>query len=360
MECVAKTIADHEYFRQFSEKTIRQRIPVYGGLELTRRCNLQCVHCYADIREDIEGLRGRELDTGRICGIIDEVADAGCLFLLLTGGEPLLHRDFEYIYRHIKSRGILVTVFTNATLITDKTAELFAGLPPYSIEISVYGATEETCRRVTGAAGALDGCLDGISLLLRHGVKHVQLKTVLMTLNRHEFVQMKKIAIDKGLDFRMDAMIFPRFNGDRSPLEFRVAPDEAVDREFSDDRMLHDMKKYYGRMKDLPASDGLYHCGAGITNFHIDAYGNLAPCLMPTGLSYNLAGGSFREGWDNVINGIMNKKAGDSFRCNGCEKMALCSYCPAFFYAENGAEDIKSDYLCEIGGLRYEKIHSSG
>jgi MoaA/NifB/PqqE/SkfB family radical SAM enzyme len=360
MGCAAKTVADREYFRQFSEKAVRQRIPLNGGIELTRRCNLRCVHCYVGKQDDIERLSGRELDTAEICRIVDEIADAGCLFLMITGGEPLIRKDFEYIYRYIKSKGLLTTVFTNATLITDEIAGLFAELPPYSIEISIYGSTEETCRKVTGVAGSLGRCLDGIRMLLAHGVKHVQLKTVLMTLNRQEFFEMEKIALDMGLEFRMDAAIFPRFDGDRAPLELRVTPKEAVDRELSADRMLRDLTCYFERRKGIPAPDDLYPCGAGITNFHVDPYGNLTPCMIPAGLSYNLADGSFIDGWDNVINGIIYKKAGASSRCNGCEKMALCSFCPAFFFLENGAEEIRSDYLCEMGRLRYERICNNG
>ena len=354
----APPISDNEFFRQLSHKAIEQRIPLTGGIDLTCLCNLRCVHCYVGPQACTEGSGGREMATGLIFDIVDQITDAGCLFVVVTGGEPLLRKDFIPIYRHMKAKGLLVTVFTNATLINEEIATLFAELPPYSIEVSIYGATEETAQKITGMSGALKKCLNGIDLLLEYGVKHVQLKTILMTLNRHEFYDMEKIALDRGLEFRMDAAIFPRFNGDKTPLDLRVSPEEAVEKVFSVDKRVDDMIKYFERSQDLPGGDNLYVCGAGITSFHIDAYGNLLPCVMPAGIKYSLLTGSFADGWNKVINDIINRKAGAFYKCNDCEKMALCGFCPAFFRLETGSEDIRSDYLCAMGRSRFDFIYS--
>jgi radical SAM protein with 4Fe4S-binding SPASM domain len=350
-------IADREFFKRLSEKASRERIPLSGGIDLTCRCNLWCVHCYAGPQTDIEDLRNREMETGFILDIVDQITDAGCLFLLVTGGEPLLHKDFSLIYRYMKSRGLLVTIFTNGTLIDQQIAELFAELPPYSIEISIYGATEETSEKITGVAGSLARCIRGVRLLLDHGVQHVQLKTILMTLNSHEFYDIENIALDLGLKFRMDAAINPRLNGDKAPLDLRVPPREAVEKECSSLKRLDDMKEYLERSRDLPSSDNLYVCGAGVSSFHIDATGNLMPCLMTTDIKYNLANGSFIDGWKTVINDIIKEKAGAGYQCNGCEKMALCGFCPAFFRLETGAKESPSEYLCAIGSRRYEILN---
>jgi MoaA/NifB/PqqE/SkfB family radical SAM enzyme len=346
--------AGKEYFKELGKKALAQRIPLNGGMDLTYRCNLKCVHCYADMKTATADPHTGEMETGRILEIVDEIADAGTLFFLVTGGEPLLHKDFIPIYRHMKSKGLLVTVFTNGTLIDNEIAELFASLPPYSIEISIYGATEETSGKVTGVAGSLDKCLRGIRMLLERGVRHIQLKTILMTLNSAEFYDMEKIANNLGLEFRMDAAIFPRFSGDRAPLRLRVSPEEAVEKEFSVEKRLEDMKSYFERSRELPDGDNLYVCGAGVTSYHIDAYGNLLPCMLPTDIKFNLDTGSFMDGWKGCISDIISRKAGPAYYCNGCEKMALCGFCPAFFRLENGAEDMRSDYLCAMGGRRFD------
>jgi MoaA/NifB/PqqE/SkfB family radical SAM enzyme len=103
-----------------------RRTPLEGTLETTFRRNLSCVHCYvnepaADLRA-----RARELPQERLLGLVDAIAAAGCLDLLLTGGEVLLRADFPALYLHAVRSGLRVTVFTNGTLITDRLTDLFA------------------------------------------------------------------------------------------------------------------------------------------------------------------------------------------------------------------------------------------
>jgi len=354
--CANSSLSNAEYLRQFHERTRLQRIPLSGSIDITHRCNLNCVHCYVGPRNALDGCAGREMATDLIMSVIDQITDAGCLNLLISGGEPLVRPDFEEIYRHIKSKGMLVTLFTNATLITEKSAALFAELPPQTIEISLYGASDDTSARITGVASSYDRCMRGINLLLEHGVKNVRLKTILMTLNRHEFYEIENIAKNLGMKFRFDACLFPRLNGDKTPLMLRVPPADAVEIEFSNSERARIMNDFFDKHKGLSESENLYVCGAGVTYFHIDPYGMLQPCMMTTNYKYDLAGGSFAEGWENEIKLITEKRA-SSFICNSCEKRVLCGTCPAFFSLENGSEEVHSDYLCKVGAKRFENIH---
>jgi radical SAM protein with 4Fe4S-binding SPASM domain len=299
-----------------------------------------------------------ELNTIQWFSIIDEITEAGCLNLLITGGDPLLRKDFLEIYSHAKKNGLLVTVFTNGTLITDRILELFKLLPPQAVEISIYGATATTYEKITGIKGSYEKCLRGIQRLLEHKI-NVKLKTILMTLNQHEFYDIENMAKEFGVKFRLDAAIFPRFNGDKAPLSFRVPPEDAVKIEFSDTERFLQWKNYFLRCKGIQLSDMLYNCGAGLTSFHIDPYGNLRPCLMVSGIQYNLTNSSFITGWHNVMPLIKEKKAGATYSCIQCKKITLCSFCPAFFELENGSEDIYSDYLCALGTYRFQAIKNS-
>ena len=333
-------------------------MPLSGGLALTHRCNLSCPHCYLATNMSSETIRKKELRTGQWLSLIDEITEAGCLFLLLTGGEPLLREDFADIYRHAKSRGLLLTIFTNGTLITDEVVELFDELPPRSVEISLYGATAATYEKVTGITGSHEKCLRGIHLLLAHGI-NLRLKSVLMTSNSHEFFEIERMAKHLGVRFRFDSAVFPRLDGDRSPLSLRIPPEEAVAKETADEDRLRKWATYYGKRKDLPATDRLYTCGAGLTHFHVDPYGNLQPCSMVTHFSYQLSGGDFVKGWREVIPRIREKKADAAYECNRCERKVLCGLCPAFFQIENGSETLRSEYLCEMGKLRFEAIQNA-
>jgi len=360
MECTgAEWLSTEEYLRQFNRKAEQMRIPLSGSIELTRMCNLRCVHCYIGGQADWDKTHSGEMGENMLFSVIDEITEAGCLEILLTGGEPLLRKDFADIYRYIKQNGILTTVFSNGTLITDRILDLFGELPPQAIEISLYGASEETYEKITGVAASFRKCISGIEKLLDLKIR-VKLKTVLMTLNSHEFYEMKKIAADFGVKFRFDAAIFPSFQGDKAPLGLRVSPEEAIEKEFADEKTLKDWKDFYEKYSKYSIPDTLYSCSAGNTNFHIDAYGNLQPCLMPTDIVYDLNNGNFNTGWQTVIPDILKRMPSEKYVCGKCSIRMLCAYCPAFFKLENGVETVRSDYMCSLGKYRFQMIQKTG
>ncbi|UCD72074.1 MAG: radical SAM protein, partial [Syntrophobacterales bacterium] len=119
-----------------------QRVPLAGVLELTFRCNNRCMHCYVNKGADDGRERKKELSYDQMCRILDAIAEEGCLWLLLTGGEPFIRRDFVEIYTYAKRRGFLITLFTNGTLIDPEIADFLREWPPRSIEITLYGMSE--------------------------------------------------------------------------------------------------------------------------------------------------------------------------------------------------------------------------
>lgn len=355
MDCQhAEPLGTVEYLKQFNRKVAQQRVPLSGSIELTQRCDLDCMHCYLGPRSG-RGSEQQELTTAQWLPILDQATEAGCLNLLITGGEPMLRRDFAAIYRHAKQLGLLVTVFTNGTLVTEEVLEVFTDLPPRLIEITLYGATAETYEKITGVRGSYERCMAGIRRLLEADI-HVGLKTILITLNRHEFFAIEQMAKSMGLKFRFDAAIFPCFNGDRTPMELRVPAREAVAKEMADEKRLKEWRDLFRRQRAIPPAETLYQCGAGIAAFHVDPLGNLRSCAMVAEPSCNLVDHSFRIGWETVIPRLHEKKATEGFQCSRCDKRALCGYCPAFFAVENGAEDAPSEYLCAMGHFRYEAI----
>ncbi|MBW1897011.1 MAG: radical SAM protein, partial [Deltaproteobacteria bacterium] len=157
MECAQTGWLDNkEYLQRLRRKVTQERIPLSGSIDVTHRCNLRCVHCYLGEKQSHWEKRGKELSTAQWISIIDEITEAGCLHLLISGGEPLTRRDFAEIYSHARTNGLLVTVFTNGTLITDRVLELFRDLPPRIVEISLYGATAATYERVTRVKGSYE------------------------------------------------------------------------------------------------------------------------------------------------------------------------------------------------------------
>src|SRR5437879_1787346 len=161
---------------------IQERYPLACQWEITCRCNLRCVMCYTDCFNRPDKIR-EELSTDEILRIMDEIHEAGCLDLCLTGGEPLARKDFLDIYAYAKQKGFLVTVFTNGTLLTKTIADYWVCFPPSMIEISFHGLIQQSFERITQGPWSYERCLAGIRLILERNLP-LTLKTTGMTLNR--------------------------------------------------------------------------------------------------------------------------------------------------------------------------------
>jgi radical SAM protein with 4Fe4S-binding SPASM domain len=345
-----------ENVRSLRRLFVAQRIPVSGSINLTHRCNLNCVHCYLGDRSSKLRSAKEELNTDQWLSVIDQITKAGCLSLLLSGGEVFLRPDFKTIYRKAVNNGFLVTVFTNGTLINEDIISLFLDLPPQSVEITLYGATRHTYESITGVKGSFKKCLNGIQKLHERQIRFT-LKTIILTHNLNELDKIMKIAHDFGVDFRMDPAISPCLDSSKFPLRYRVDPAEAVKADFADMDRAKRWNQYYNEIRSrVLDTDNLYNCGAGLTNFHIDPAGNLLPCMMLKKPTYDLKKGAFIDGWNNEIQKLRTIKASSKFKCNQCDKRSLCGSCPAIFELENDSPEIHSQYICELGENRLKAI----
>ena len=347
------SFGDKLFWEGFSRELISRHIPYSGSLALTNRCNLSCAHCYLKGDPALD-LADAEWSTDQWLKIISSIKEAGCLYLLLTGGDPLLREDFPEIYSHIKKNGFLVTVFSNGTLVSDRVADLFSELPPRLVEISLYGANAEIHDRITGVPGSFARAIQGIGKLIGLGI-NVGLKSVLMTLNQDEFPAIEGLARRYGVKFRTDAAIFPTLSGDRGPIGLRVSPQLAVALEMADPERAREWREFYKRFRMVPHGKQIFACNAGRTTFHIDPDGTLFPCLIARSLKYSLESGNFAEGWNEMAR-IRQLEAGGDFPCSRCEKKAICGFCPGLFELESGQSQVPSDYVCAIGRLRQESI----
>jgi radical SAM protein with 4Fe4S-binding SPASM domain len=344
------TFGNAEFVQAFNRRSADGKVPLLGSIEVTRRCNLRCEHCYLGHRDG-----QAELDAGTLLGLTDELADAGCLYLVLTGGDPLLHPEFPTIYRHMRERGMVVTLFTNGTTVTDATLAVLRHHPPHEVEVSIHGATPGTHDGVTGMPGSFEACWGGIDRLAGAGLR-VTLKTMLTSANRGEFHAMEALAGARGMRFRFDTALFPRWDGDRAPLDRRIPAEEAVDLEFADPTRARGWIEFDRRTRAWKTGDELFQCGAGLTAFHVDATGHLRPCLMVHRISVPLVPGSFAEAWQAVGNAVGGRRSGGASACRSCRAQFVCGYCPGQFDLETGDDETVSDYLCSLGHSRLRKI----
>ena len=337
-----------------------RRIPVGGAIEITRRCPLHCIHCYNNLPADDQDAQRFELTYDEHCRIIDEITEAGCLWLLFTGGEIFLRKDFLGIYTYAKKKGLLITLFTNGALVTPEIADYLVEWRPFSIEISLYGCTQETHDRVTGVKGSFERYMRTIRLLTERKLP-LKLKSMVLTTNKHEIWGMKRLVQEElGLKFRFDAMINPRIDCSQDPLAVRLSPQEVVELDLQDPKRIGEWKKFFekfnGPVHPPEDMDELYHCGGGVQSFAIDPYGKLKICVLDSSDGYDLRKGSFRDGWEKHLLHIRKQKITRQTKCIQCEIKAMCGMCPENAQLENKDPEEPVDFMCQVAHLRAEAL----
>jgi radical SAM protein with 4Fe4S-binding SPASM domain len=358
--CFDGKIMETQKYADFSlsihNRTVKQRIPVNGTIEVTQRCPLNCVHCYNNRPAYDRAVQQEELTYEEHCRILDEIAEAGCLWLLFTGGEIFLRKDFLDIYRYAKHKGLLVTLFTNGVLIDEKIADALAECPPFSIEITLYGRTRETHERITRVPGSYDRLLHGIKLLRDRGLP-LKLKTMAITLNRHEIWEMKRfVEQELGLEFRFDATINSRIDGSHRPLNVRLAPKEIVRLDLQEPRRVQEWLKFHcrfgGTLHPPQGEVELYHCGGGVTGFAVNPAGVLRLCVLSPNSVFDLRQGRFEDGWAHALFETRYQKTARRTKCTSCSIKSMCGMCPANGALENHDAEAPVDFLCRLAHLR--------
>ncbi|MEE9501667.1 MAG: radical SAM protein [Candidatus Aminicenantaceae bacterium] len=340
----------------FHQRVVDQRVPIGGSIEVTRRCPHKCIHCYNNLSMSDREAKHSELTYEEHCRILDEITEAGCLWLLYTGGEIFARQDFLDIYIYAKQKGLLITLFTNGALITPEIADNLAKWRPFSIEITLYGRTRETYEKITGIPGSYERCMQGIHLLKERGLP-ITLKTVVLTLNKHEIWEIKRfVEEDLDLEFRFDAMINPRIDCSLTPLDVRLTPQEVVELDVRNPKRAEEWKKFTeqqnGCAQPPEHKDELYTCGAGVAGFAIDPSGRLSVCEFVREHVWDLRSGSFRQGWENFFPKVRCKKITRRTKCITCSIKAMCGMCPANGKLENGNPEEPVDFLCHVAHLR--------
>jgi radical SAM protein with 4Fe4S-binding SPASM domain len=306
----------------------------------------------------------KELSTEQWFKVLDELAEAGCLWMTWTGGEILLRSDFADLYQYAKRNGFLIVLFTNGTLLTPELVRLLQVWYPQYVEISLYGMTAQTYERVTGVGGAFDRCVRGIEALVEAQVP-LRLKSVGMTLNQHELSAMYEFAADLGLQFRHDSVLRPTFHG-QDIRDLRLSAEEVVELDYVRPDAEETLRTAYELALDavednpLYVPERLYNCGAGFRSFHIDPYGQLTLCHMIRSPGYDLTAGTFVQGWEGFLGKMRSATIKKDFACLHCELLGLCARCPAFANLENGDPETVVNYACAIAHKRAERLGVGG
>lgn len=337
-------------------------MPVLGRLdmELTERCNNNCIHCCINLPADDLQAKKNELSTDEIKRILKEAVSLGCMSVMFTGGEPLLREDFQDLYLFARKQGLRVLLFTNATLITSLLADLFSRIPPLErIEITVYGMKKNSYEAVTRTIGSFETAWRGINLLLEKKVPFV-VKGALLPSNKDEIDEFEKWAatiswMAKPPSYSMFFDLRCRRDGKKNELikSLRLSPQDGLKvLTRRRDAYIKEMREFCSKFM-RPGADKLFTCGSGVRSGCIDAYGYFQPCLLlrHPDTAYNLRRGSLKDALTNFFPKVREIKTNNADYLNRCAKCflkGLCEQCPAKSWEEHGTLDTPVEYLCDV------------
>ncbi len=351
------------------DKLKYKRLPLSFDLEVTARCNNDCRHCYINLPPNDPAARARELSLAEISRIADEAVSLGAIWCLITGGEPVLRPDFADIYLALKRKGLLVSVFTNATLVNEEHVALFKKYPPRDIEVTVYGVTQQTYERLTRRAGSFAVFRRGLDWLLEGGVK-VRFKAMVLRSNLHELPAIARFCRERTKDyFRFDPLLHLRFDGNAARNEEiraeRLSPAEIVAIERADEQRFSALKKGWDKLI-VPefthfGCDHLFHCGAGNGSFNISYDGRFRLCssLWHPESVYDLRKGTLAEAWHTFVPQVRDMRSHSREfleKCRRCPLINLCLWCPAHAHLESGEMDAWVAYFCDVAHARAEAL----
>lgn len=330
-------------------------------LEVTARCNNNCRHCYINLPENDAAARKDELSLAEIKDIADQAVDLGAVWCLVTGGEPLLRDDFEKIYLYLKKKGLLVSVFTNATRIGQKHAALFQKYPPRDLEVTVYGITRKTYGRITRRPDLFDAFMNGLNRLLEAGGK-VNLKAVPIRANIEEYNAIAEFCRkNTSRPFRFDPLIHLRFDRDEEKNDQirrqRLTAEEIARLEREDEKRQAALEKNCDKLivQDTPHRDRpyLFGCGAGLSDFTVSYNGLFRLCssLWHPDCVYDLKQGTVKDARQALVPKVrsMTSDAPEYLDyCAKCSLVNLCLWCPAHAWLETGHMDRPCNYFCDV------------
>lgn len=345
-----------EYLHMKASKT---KTPINGTFELSPLCNMDCKMCYIKMskekQESIARLRTKE----EWIELAQKAKEKGMLFLLLTGGEPFLVKDFKELYIELHKMGFCISINSNGTMIDEDVISWLKHYPPMRINMTLYGASDETYGRLCNNPKGFTQVTKALSLLKENNIQ-VKLNCSVTPYNKDDLKQMIDFAEEHDLVIQATSYMFPPLRKDETKIG-------QNDRFTAQDAALYgayisaysngfDRFKEYIESGQLALYDADDDCGvvegdhmrcrAGITSFWMTWEGKLLPCGMIPDRGLDPWEVGFDAAWENAKNIVSEITL--PVKCAGCGKKDECKACAAMVYTETGTYDKVPQYRCEM------------
>ena len=344
--------------RYLHDRGARLGLPIGGNFELTARCNFDCPMCYVHLNQEDMEAQGRELTTWQWIDLARQAKDAGMVFVLLTGGEPFIRKDFFEIYRAMKQMGLMISINTNGSMLEGEILNRLIEDPPARMNVSLYGGCRETYLRMCGQ-DSYDRVVGNIGKLRQAGID-VRLNVSLTPYNFQDLELICRKARELGVHVKATGYMYPsiRVNGGQYGCGNRLSAEDAALANVKWDLLRFDGDDFAKRaqaMKDLSLVeesecsmdlDEGVRCRAGSSSFWMTWDGRMLPCgMMPYPVVYPLETG-FSAAWEELLR--QTRQIRTSPECAACPKRSICPTCAAVSITETGHFEGKPEYVCRM------------
>ena len=332
-------------------------VPISATFELTARCNFNCKMCYVHL-QDSALCKSQEKSAQWWIDLGKKAIEQGVVFLLITGGEPLLREDFPEIYTELSKLGFIISINTNGYLITDKIVELFKKNPPTRLNISLYGASNKTYENVTGVP-AFSRVVENVKRLKGMGID-IRFNGSFTSLNAEDSEAILNISRELNTHIKGTQYMFPQVLVGGKPGEnpCRLSPEEAARKRVEWLKLIYTPEEFEKRLKamvdgvdafrlscDEECGEGKVRCRAGKSSAWINYRGEMCFCGV-AGHPFSIDEYGFDGAWEKV------KEFSASIRtpakCENCKYRNICCVCAAACYTETGNFSTVPEYVCRM------------
>jgi len=343
--------------------------------EITRRCNLKCVHCRSS--SELEAKEHPDFSFDEATRALDDISSYAKPVVVLSGGEPLLRDDVFDIAAYGTEKGLRMCLATNGTLVTEETCTKIKESGIRMVSLSLDGSTAEVHDNFRNQPGAFDGTLNAAALFRKHDIKFL-INSSFTKRNQDEITKIYKLAKEIGATAWYMFMIVPTGRGKDimaeliSPEDYEEILGWHYEMEKGEEELLvrptcaphyyriilqkskEDKEKFKRRSLKF-STGGAKGCLAGQLICLIDVDGEVLPCSYFPKSAGNIRNQSFKDIWENST---LFKELRDfkSYKgsCGRCEYLNVCGGCRARSYSMTG------DYLAEEPFCNYIPRKKSG
>lgn len=328
-------------------------------IDISSRCNENCVHCYIPINKKCSIMAADMFDK-----ILVQCIDLKVLNITISGGEPMLNPNLKEFLLKCIENNFSVNLLSNLTLLTDELLDIIASNPLISVQTSLYAMNEVVHDSITNRRGSFQKTLSAINKLYERNVS-LQINCPIMRQNKNFYKDVLVFAKSKNIAADADCSLYGCYDGSKRNLSCRLKYDEIskiVKAEFSS---IQKCKNYIEKVQSRRTSDHDYICPVCKNSLCISNDGKVYPCEGWQSLSIgNLEYHPLKYIWEDspITNQLRNLKYKDFPQCNLCQDKEYCTICLIMNANENVRGDYKSVNLfqCEIARIKREQLKMYG